>query len=348
MKIVFLTKNFDKTNGEGRFSHDFIENLRKEKIQLLAMATEDKILLLNFFKIRKIFKNYDVIHAVDIWPNGFYAWLISLGLKKPIIITALGTYSVAPLYSWRRFFIKWVGNSAQIIAISNYTKEKILEKMPKLKIEVITPGFDFNFWSGAGTEIDETIIKLKPYILSVGALKSRKGYLDSIKAFAILSQKFENLNYIIIGRVGDSDYEVELRKLIKENNLEDRIFLISSDVDDNRLLGFYRNAELFVLTSLEKNHHFEGFGIVYLEAAASGLPIIAAYNSGATSATKEGYNSILVPQNDPQKIADAIIKIISDDNFRSSLSKNSLEWAKRFSQKTAIKKYIEIYNAKYY
>ena len=281
---------------------------------------------------------------MDIWPNSFYAKLISFGLKKPIIITALGTYSVASFYSWRRSLMKWTCHGAQLVAISDYTKEKILEIIPDINIKIICPGFDLDFWS-ADSGISEEILRLKPYVLSVGALKPRKGYHNSILAFTIVAKQFKNLNYVIVGQGEESDYVKDLKSFIKDNGLENRVFFISSGIDDNKLLEFYRNAELFVLTPIEEDHHFEGFGIVYLEAAASSLPIVATYNSGATSATKDGYNSILVPQNDPQQTAAAIVKILSDNSLRLNLKNNGREWAKNFSWEKIIKNYIEIYNA---
>lgn len=347
MRICFITQNLNTTDGGGRFSHDLILNLKKEGVEITIVTNENGKPLLSFFKIRKIFKNSDVIHAVDIWPNGFYARLISLGLKKPIVITALGTYSVAPFYSWRRFIMKRTCNYSRIVTISDYTKEKILEVMPKLKIDVITPGFNLDFWSSG--EIDENeAVKFRPYILSVGALKSRKGYINSIKAFAIVAKKNNNLNYVIVGQGEDSDYAQELKSIIRENKLENRVFFISNGVDDKQLLGFYRNAELFVLTPVEECHHFEGFGIVYLEAAASGLPIVASKNSGATSAADEGYNGLLVTQNNSEATANAVLKILENPELKMKFGNNGREWVKEFSWNKIIKKYIEIYNAKHH
>ncbi|MDP3004053.1 MAG: glycosyltransferase family 4 protein [Candidatus Azambacteria bacterium] len=352
MRICFLTQNLNTKDGGGRFSHDFVSNLRNQGVEVVVLTREKgEFSFLNFFKIRKIFKKADIIHVIDIWPNGFYAKLISLGLKKPIIITALGTYSTSPFYTWRRQLMIWTCSSAKIIAISDYTKEKINKILPHLKIRVICPGFNLDFWSSTEVRLQEfpevglRYEDYKPYILSVGALKPRKGYHNSIRAFGIVAKQFKNLNYVIIGQGEESDYAKDLKSFIKDNGLENRVFFISSGIDDNKLLEFYRNAELFVLTPIEEDHHFEGFGIVYLEAAASGLPIVATYNSGATSATNDGYNSILVPQNDPQQTAGAIIKILSDNSLRSNLKNNGREWAKNFSWEKIIKSYIEIYNA---
>jgi len=352
MKICFLTYNLNTTDGGGRFSHDLILNLKNREIELEVIMTEKIKLLFNFFKIRKIFKKSDIIHAVDIWPNGFYAKLISFGLNKPIFITALGTFSVLPFYSWRRPLAVWTCKNARIIAISDYTKKEINKILPDLDIKVICPGFDLNFWSGAEVRLQEfpevglQYKKFKPYILSVGAIKSRKGYHNSIRAFGIVAQKIKNLNYVIVGQMyEESEYMNELKKIIKEYNIQSRVFFIGSGIDDGKLLGFYRNAELFLLIPAKKNHHFEGFGIVYLEAAASGLPIVAAYNSGATSAVKENHNAILTPQNDSRGIADAVLKILSDNSLRSNLENNSREWVKKFDWGKIIINYIEIYNA---
>lgn len=347
MKICFLIHDLNIKDGGGRLAFDLVSSLRKSGGEVTVLTDLDllKNPLFNFLKIRKIFKKSDIIHAVDIWPNGFYGRLISFGLKNPIIITALGTYSVAPFYSWRRLLMIWACKNSQVIAISDYTKEKINKILPHLKIRIICPGFNLDFWSGDNAVSEKEIMHFKPYILSVGALKFRKGYHNSIQAFNIVAKQFKNLNYVIIGQGEELEYAKNLKSFIKDNGLENRVFFISSGIDDNKLLEFYRSAELFVLTPVEENHHFEGFGIVYLEAAASGLPIVATYDSGAASATKDGYNSILVPQNDSQRTADAVLKILSDNLLRLNLKNNSRKWAKNFSWEKIIKKYTEIYNA---
>jgi len=99
------------------------------------------------------------------------------------------------------------------------------------------------------------------------------------------------------------------------------------------------------IINIVKSQGFEGFGLVFLEAAAAGLPVIGTLGNGIEDAVKDYYNGLLVPQNDSQKTADAIIKILSDDILGLNLRKNSIEWVKNFDWKKIITSYIEIYNA---
>ncbi len=358
MKICILSFGLGTKDGGGRFAHDLALNLIKSGHEVYAISDFNllKNTLFKFFTVRKIFKKSDIIHTIDIWPIGFYAKVISLGLKKPIVISSLGTYSVMPFYSWRRPLAAWSSRHAQIVAISDYTKQEINKVMPDLDIKVLGVGFYFDFWSGnqvrpaaAGrtSNAKAEIQQYKPYILGVGAIKPRKGYHNSIKAFAIVAKKLSELNYVIIGQVYDeSEYMSELKKIVKENNLEDRVFFITSAIDDSELLKFYRNAELFILTPIEDNHRFEGFGTVYLEAAASRLPIVATFNSGAISAVKDGYTGILVAQNNPAETAEAIIRILSDSATKERFENNNYERVKNFDWEKIVAIYIKVYQEK--
>ncbi len=364
MKICLLSFGLGTKDGGGRFAHDLALNLRKFGHEVYAIPDFNLLgnTLFRFFTLRKIFKKSDIIHTIDIWPIGFYAKVISLGLKKPIVISSLGTYSVMPFYSWRRPLAAWSSRYAQIVAISEYTKQEINKVMPALDIKVLGVGFNFDFWSNTGAQPPKSDFEIpgirtsnaktefqqyKPYILGVGAIKPRKGYHNSIRAFGIVAKKITNLNYVIVGQVyEEAGYMNELRKIVKENNLENRVFFISSAIEDNELFKFYRNAELFVLVPIEDNHRFEGFGTVYLEASASKLPIVATFNSGAISAVKDGYTGILVAQNDPAATAEAIIKILSDSATKERFRNNNYERVKDFDWGKITASYVKVYSEK--
>lgn len=363
MKICFLAHDLDTKNGGGRFASDLIFHIQKsghEVFVLTGFKTDEalpyktenllKRYIINFLKIRKIFKNSDVIHVIDVWPYGFYACVAAIGLSKPVVVTALGTYSVSSFHSRLKPFLIWAYRRFKVVvAISDYTSEQIKKRLPDINIKIIYPGFDLAFWqeNENGFKNNKEILNFKPYILSVGAVKPRKGYESSTQAFAILAQKFNNLNYVIVGQVFDQGKEAEyaqnLREIVKKENLENRVFFLSQNISDEFLKGLYADAELFLLAPIQDNNQFEGFGLVYLEAAAAGLPIVATYQSGAESATKDRFNSILVPPDHPRLIAAAITEILSDKSFGAALGSHSRQWAQKFSWEEVIKSYVEIY-----
>ncbi len=353
MKICYLVENINPYHGGGRYASDLINEVKKSGREVIILKEENDGLegvpilksglglFAAAFKVRKYLKNCDVIHALDGYPYGIIAALANFGLKKRLIITILGTHDIALLYSFPiNILLKWAyKKTSSIISISNYVKSELLKKItPKTKIIVINPGINFEKFYKIPADLGEN------FILSVGALKYRKGYHISIPAFALAKKKIPDLKYKIVGSQKDVAYFKHLKDLASENGVAGDIEFLNG-LSDEALSDLYRRAKLFVLTSVNKNHHFEGFGLVFLEAAAAALPVIGTLGNGIEDAVRDHYNGLLVPQNDSQKTADAIIKILSDDILKLNLRKNSIEWVKNFDWKKIITSYIEIYNA---
>ena len=297
----------------------------------------------NFFRIRKIISGCDIIHAFDVWPFGFLASVYAISLGKKIIISAIGTYSIAPLYN---FFLKilslWAYKRAdKITAISDYTAKEIKKIIPDLNIDVLPNGVDFEKWSNK-TDVFPEVFELKPYILGVGGVKQRKGYHNSISAFAEITLRFPELKYIIVGQTNDESYFNKLKNIISRRNLEDKVIFLSG-ISDEKLAALYKNAEFFILTPEEHDHQFEGFGLVYLEAAACGLPSIGSRQSGAETAIKEGVSGVLVSQDNVHETALMIEKILSDENFKNKLGNGAIDWARQNTWQKAVSRYLEIY-----
>lgn len=337
--------------GWGRMASDLINAAKERGAGVEAILREEGLLkkpFFNLFKIRKIISDCDIIHAFDVWPFGFLASVYAAGLGKKIIISAIGTYSVAPLY---KFFLKtlslWAFRRAdKITAISDYTAGEIKKIVADLNITVLPNGVDFDKWSGRPKEVRlqefSEVGLQKPYILGVGGVKQRKGYHNSILAFAEATRKFPELKYIIVGQTNDENYVNKLKKIISERNLKDKVIFLSG-ISDEKLDALYKNAELFILTPEEHDHQFEGFGLVYLEAAANGLPSIGSRQSGAETAIKEGVSGVLVNQGDVRETALTIEKILSDVNFKNKLRSGALEWARQNTWQKSVSQYFEIY-----
>jgi phosphatidyl-myo-inositol dimannoside synthase len=201
---------------------------------------------------------------------------------------------------------------------------------------VINPGIKL------GTETVTRVESSEKFILGVGALKERKGYHIAMKAFAQISNTFPDLKYRIVADQ-DKTYRSILDKIIKEKKLEGRVEFLS-EISDEKLAGLYSRATIFVLTPINTaDIHFEGFGLVYLEAARAGVPVIGTKGTGAEDAIKDGYNGILVPQNDIGKTAEAMKTILSNKDDYQKMSLASYDWARLNSIENEVAKFLAIY-----
>jgi len=352
MKIGFLVKTVNPKNGAGRYASDIIEVLRARGHEVVVLKEEDdgfegEIALKRGVRIfggikelSKKLQGCDVIHAIDGYPYGIIGWLINRKLNKKLVISALGTYAVAPLYRWQTsLLLKRAYKSAhRVIAISKLTKNKILEKVQLDNIVVINPGIKIDEENLQRVESEEK------FILGIGALKERKGYHVSLEAFTKISKEFPDLRYKIVADP-DRAYKIILDKFLKDSGLDERVDFLSF-IPEEKLIELYKTATMFVLTSINtSDHHFEGFGIVYLEAAKFGLPVIGTIGTGGEDAINKGLNGILVHQGDVEETAEAMRKILSNKEVYNQMSNASFAWSKLNSIKREVDRMIEVYNS---
>ena len=142
-------------------------------------------------------RDSDLVHALDGWPYGFLGAFCAAVSGTKLVITAIGTGGVKPLYSfWQRPLLRWSYHRAdKLVAVSRHTRDEILRVAPSLNIEVINHGVDRQKFQS--TASGQSLVA-KPYLLSVGAWKKRKGLEYSIAAFDLLREKIPNLNYAIL------------------------------------------------------------------------------------------------------------------------------------------------------
>lgn len=364
MKICFLLYNLNVKNGGGRFAYEFIENLRKSRpdIKIMILSTDgsgydlERVIipkrkikaLFLLWHFRRILKDYDIIHAFDAMPYGAIAALSCLGLDKKIIITPVGSGSIKPLYNWwRLILLKWIFSRVnKIVSISSYTTKEMKKKLKDFPIETLPLATNYDaFIKNANNFSDKDavfeILGSKPYILSVGGVKPRKGYMDSVRVFARVAKVMPDLSYVIVGIQRGSYYQ-QLLKLIKSLGIEDRV-IFKKDISDEHLALYYQEAELFILLSQNIEFDVEGFGLVFLEAAIFGLPVIGTSNSGAEDAILDGKNGYLVNPQNTQLIGDLIIKILENKEIKTNFGLVSKQLAKNRNWDKFTNEYIKIY-----
>lgn len=272
-------------------------------------------------------------------PFGFYAWAGTLGTSAKLFISAQGTYSVAPLCNIKtRIPASLIFRMARTIAISHFTQKEILVRVPSARVSVVTHGIDQSLIPKQAGE------RVTPhYILSVGAIKPRKGHEASIRAFARIHKDFRDSRYRIVGSLTDAvGYVEHLKKIVKELGIEEQV-MFEGVVSDEVLAELYRGASVFVLVSENDKCHFEGFGLVFLEAGAYGVPGIGTKGNGIEDALYQGETGILVSQGNIEEIGKAMGALLGDKELHDRLGGNARKQALARPWEVVAKEYEKIY-----
>jgi phosphatidylinositol alpha-1,6-mannosyltransferase len=156
---------------------------------------------------------------------------------------------------------------------------------------------------------------------------------------ADVKKQFPAIRYYVVGGVPPPSYLALVKKYGLESNVK-----FFQNISDEELIDLYYQADLFLLPSVNfRDNDFEGFGLVYLEAGACGLPVIGTYDCGAEDAIKDGVTGLLVKQNDVPGTAAAISMILNNPELAVELGRNGRENARQNDWRQVIKKYLSLY-----
>ncbi len=349
MNICILAHDDNPKGGGGRYAGQLVAALQRRGHQTVLLTEvggalpilRRKIGIIGAaFRTIRYLRKCDIIHALDVYPNGVIAWLANLITHKPLILTVHGTYSIAPLSSpYLGWLVRRIYSSADlIVSISSYNVSRIRERVPDAHIIVINPGI-----VTSEHQQNKTKTEIPLRIISVGGLKMRKGYHISIEAFARARERIPGLQYVIVGDQRDVPYFLRLQNLVNKYGLQDAV-IFRQHITEEELKKEYHRAGLFILLSVNEEDHFEGFGLVFLEAAISGLPVIGTLGNGIEDAVSSE-NGVLVPQRDATAAADAIINILSDESRWRAMSEASIAWARQHDMDSVISQYEQAYRS---
>jgi phosphatidylinositol alpha-1,6-mannosyltransferase len=273
------------------------------------------------------FRNkFDAVHGARALPEGLVAWIMARLLRKPLVVYCHGE----ELSTWgrgRKFrTMLWVYRHADAnIANSEYT----LEEMVKLgvrreTITLIYPGVDTErFRPGLPCEDLKQSIGLQAgqhLILSVGRLVRRKGFDQVIRAIPELVKQGIDAHYALIGIGEDWDY---LSDLAKELGVSERLHLLGH-VSPEDLPRWYNASDVFVMANREINGDTEGFGMVFLEAAACGKPAIAGDAGGTGAAVVDGETGFRVDGNCVAAVSTALLAVLNNTNLAAHMASTGL------------------------
>jgi phosphatidylinositol alpha-1,6-mannosyltransferase len=314
MKIAIIVPYIDGPGGSGRYAEDLRKALHSRNIDCELVTVRGRSLGC-FFGIWRDIRGFSVVHAIDPVPVGIYAFFAAKLRRLPFVITAQGTYAVAPLYNVKTSWLTRISYryADAVIAISRFTRDEVLRQVAA-PLSVINHGVWFRGSEASPRKKPEDLV-----ILSVGRAKRRKGYHIALEAMALVRKARPDARYIIVGASDSPGYATELKVRADREDLRGAVEF-KERVAQEELDRLYASAGIFLLPSVNESHHFEGFGLVFLEAAAAGLPSIGTSGNGIEDAVLDGKTGVLVPQNDAPAIAAAVEKIWNEWERMSAAS----------------------------
>ncbi len=219
-----------------------------------------------------------------------------------------------------RLKIKSLLSAVSLVSVSNFTADKVREYIPEIgpRISILPNAIDKNKFypkerprylleRHSLKEGDKIILTIARLSMS----ESEKGYHKIIEIMPILLKEVPGLKYILAGSGDDYD---NIKSLVEKKGLSADVIL-PGHISDTEIADYYNLCDLFVLPSKK-----EGFGRVFLEAAACGKPVIAGSKDGSAEALLNGQLGTLVDPDDKQGIARAIIEALNkkDDAAQGS------------------------------
>jgi len=279
-------------------------------------------------RFTNILKHYDIIHFHEV---DFSFPLFSCLVRKPKIIHCHGVDTqFLRRYYLSKMLLKHLANL--YISISRQMTEDLLKLgINRNKIVYLPNGVDTNLFAPQGQKEDNLL-------LFVGRLDANKGLHVLVKSLRHLEK---SVRLAIIGPASwDRKYYLDVLESIKKENQrgKHRITYLGA-LDQPEVAKWCQKASILILPSFS-----EGFPVVILEALSCETPVIATPVGGIPEVVKNRENGILVPQNDPFKLAETIQFLLENEDMRIKFGHEGRELiVKEFSLKTVVSKLTRIY-----
>lgn len=268
-------------------------------------------------------KNIKLVHA-HFGPDGVFALPVAQSLKVPLVVTFHG-YDITKKEEYlkkhlsQRIYLqrkeKLQEKGTLFIAVSHFIKGKLIEKgYPEEKIIQHYIGVDTDYFT------KDPAISRKPMVLFVGRLIENKGADYLIQAMSQVQKSLSEVELVI---VGDGPLRGELEDLAHSLLTSYRFMGTQPQEVIRNLLN---EAKVFSVPSVTvENGNSEGFGLVFAEANAMGVPVVSFATGGIPEAVAHGETGLLAPEKDTDCLGEYIRKLLLDDDLWRKFSKQGEE-----------------------
>ncbi len=270
-------------------------------------------------------EKFDVVNAQFVLPSGLPALVLSWLWRVPLVVSFIGgdiydpSKGISPhrsvLFRWLIRFIS--SQATAMTAISQDTKNRAI-KLHGVRGEIkITPLGIYAPTQQVTTRAELGLPADALVAVSIGRLVTRK-------RFDLLLQAWQNIPDAHLVIIGDGPLKESLLSMRYTYNLQDRVHIVGF-VSEQMKQAYLQRSDMYVSTA-----EHEGFGIVFLEAMAVGLPIIAMNDGGQMDFLTEQENALLVPPNNKKALLEALRTLCNDKALRQKISEQNHLKVKNF------------------
>jgi len=303
---------------------------------LASVSYMVKSLMVFFLVKRKVKVNVIHAHTAGLQIM-FSAYLMSVLGKIPFLITAHGSdvrifKKVRIVKLLQSFLLK---KASYVTCVSKEMKQILTGEygLEDDKISIVPNGYDNNL---VFKRKERRFQGRENKIVFVGRLDSAKDPSTLIQAFKRISTRHADVKLLIIG---DGPLRKGLETLSKELDIANRVFFCGQ-VSHENAMAIMAECDIYVLTSID-----EGLPTSLIEAMALGKPIIATNVGGVPEIVKDGINGLLVPPKSPERVAQAVERLLNEPRLAKRLATSAVESIQDHSWRSIVTKYEQIYEA---
>jgi phosphatidylinositol alpha-1,6-mannosyltransferase len=261
----------------------------------------------------------DLIFSGVAYPTAIIVSAVTRVTRTPFVVFT-HSEDVTIRNSIKRTMLGWALKRARaVITVSKFTRGMLAQLIGDKPITIISPGIDLKrFESASPLALDA--LKSFWIVMTAGRLIRRKGQDMVIRALPEIAKRVPNVHYLVIGDGPDAE---ELRALAAQYQIADRV-TFAGRVNDYDLPRYFFACDAYVMPTRpsDDGSEVEGFGIVFLEAAAAGKPVVAGRAGGVADAVVDGVTGILIEPTDANAIANAVIHLAEDEMLCRQLGAN--------------------------
>lgn len=231
-----------------------------------------------------------------------------------------------------RSVLRSIGDHTDVVTfVSRYTRSRFAPAFgPKAALEYLPPGVDsdrFHPDPAARAELRRRYrLGERPTVVCLSRLVPRKGQDMLIRALPAIRRRVEGAALVI---VGGGPYLETLRKLTRDCEVEDHV-TFTGGVPGDELPAHHAMADVFAMPCRTRGAGMdvEGLGIVFLEASATGIPVVAGDSGGAPEAVQHNKTGLVIDGNSVEEIGEAVTELLIDRDRAAAMGAAGREWVR--------------------